>query len=154
MKKSDAVYNIKKIVFVLLSLVEANCFSFFIMFSLSDFSFAHKLIYKVDLDLVFYNDSVILPLFMFLPSALISAFLVWIFYKKEISSLGKTLMTVIPVWSFCLFILTNVFGSVSMVWGKWLTLLLQPVTVVLIVFTVREILKYPKKDSIAETANG
>lgn len=152
--KSDILYYVKKIAFVFLSLVEANCFLFFIMYSLSDFSFAQKLIYKVDLDLVFYNDSIILPLFMFLPSALISAFLVWIFYKKEISSLGKTLMTLIPVWSFCLFVLTNAFGSVSMVWGKWLTLLLQPVTVFLIVFTVREILKYPKKDSVAETADG
>ena len=95
--------TIKKIIFGILMLYMISGLSFFFLYSCSEISFVTKFIYAMNWDLTFFNDGVILPIFIFIPAAFIIAAIVWIFYRKETSVLLRSIITVVPFWQLITF---------------------------------------------------
>lgn len=136
----DTRYYVKKIIFILLVLSLLPCFGFFVLYSVSDFSAINKIIYAFHWQQTFFNDGLILPVYIFIPVAFAIAVLVWIFYRKEISVLCKIMITLIPVWSLVSFVLSTYFIAYDL---KMLCLLLPPIFAVIAVYLVKEAIKYP-----------
>lgn len=108
--------TIKKIIFGILMLYMISGLSFFFLYSCSEISFVTDFIYAMNWDLTFFNDGMILPIFIFIPAAFIIAAIVWIFYRKETSVLLRSIITVVPFWQLITFygaVFINSYYSLS-----------------------------------------
>ena len=95
--------TIKKIIFGILMFYMICGLSFFFLYSCSEISFVTKFIYAMNWDLTFFNDGLILPIFIFIPAAFVIAAIVWIFFRKETTHLLRGLITAIPLWQIIAF---------------------------------------------------
>ena len=108
--------TIKKIIFTVLILYMLSGLTFFFLYACSEISFVTKFIYAMNWDLTFFNDGVILPIFIFIPAAFIIAAIVWIFYRKETSVLLRSMITAVPFWQLITFygaVFINMYYSLS-----------------------------------------
>ena len=108
--------TVKKIIFGILMFYMISGLSFFFLYSCSEISFVTNFIYAMNWDLTFFNDGVILPIFIFIPAAFIIAAIVWIFYRKETSVLLRSIITVVPFWQLITFygaVFINSYYSLS-----------------------------------------
>ena len=108
--------TIKKIIFGILMFYMFSGLSFFFLYSCSEISFVTNFIYAMNWDLTFFNDGLILPIFLFIPGAFVIAAIVWIFYRKETSVLLRSTITVVPFWQLITFygaVFINSYYSLS-----------------------------------------
>lgn len=108
--------KIKRFIFIILMLYMISGLSFFFLYTCSEISFVTKFIYAMNWDLTFFNDGLILPLFLFISSAFVIAAIVWIFYRKETSILLRSIITAVPFWQLITFygaVFINMYYSLS-----------------------------------------
>lgn len=148
--RTKHIYCIKKIIFSLLCIFDFCGFAFYLLYSVARFSFFSRIIYALDWDQIFFNDGLIGAAFMFGIGTAVAAIIILIFYRKEISVLGRIMITLIPVWGNVSLCLTNVVFYAKHL--DMLTLTELPFFIVMAVFLIKEIIKYPKfismKDSV------
>lgn len=136
------IRTIKKVIFAFLMLYMLSGLSFFFLYSCSEISFVTKFIYAMNWDLTFFNDGVILPIFIFIPAAFIIAAIVWIFYRKETSVLLRSIITVVPFWQLITFygaVFINMYYSLSEL--KFLLILPIAGFVAIYYFLFRELIR-------------
>ncbi|MBO5935325.1 MAG: hypothetical protein J6Q94_07525 [Clostridia bacterium] len=134
--------TVKKIIFGILMLYMISGLSFFFLYSCSEISFVTEFIYAMNWDLTFFNDGVILPIFIFIPAAFIIAAIVWIFYRKETSVLLRSIITVVPFWQLITFygaVFINMYYSLSEL--KFLLILPIAGFVAIYYFLFRELIR-------------
>lgn len=134
--------TVKKIIFGILMLYMISGLSFFFLYSCSEISFVTDFIYAMNWDLTFFNDGVILPIFIFIPAAFIIAAIVWIFYRKETSVLLRSIITVVPFWQLITFygaVFINMYYSLSEL--KFLLILPIAGFVAIYYFLFRELIR-------------
>lgn len=134
--------TIKKIIFGILMFYMISGLSFFFLYSCSEISFVTEFIYAMNWDLTFFNDGVILPIFIFIPAAFIIAAIVWIFYRKETSVLLRSMITAVPFWQLITFygaVFINMYYSLSEL--KFLLILPIAGFVAIYYFLFRELIR-------------
>lgn len=134
--------TMKKIIFGFLMLYMICGLLYFFVFSWSPFGFVADILYKIDLNRIFYNDATILMLSIFAPEAFVIAAIVWIFFRKETSVLLRGVITIVPLWQlFSIFSTLFALSNYNSMFLKILNLL--PVTgfIAIFSFLFRELIR-------------
>lgn len=142
-------YYIKKTIFSLLMIFNFSGFAFYLLYSVSDFSFFSRIIHALGWDNIFFSHGLAIPVFLFGIGTAVAAIIILIFYRKEISVLGRIMITLIPVWGNVSLCLTNVVFYAKHL--DMLTLTELPFFIVMVVFLIKEIIKYPKFSSMKDS---
>ena len=95
--------SIKKAIAALLMLYLTCGLTYFFIFTCSSISFVCSFIHSIGWYSYFFNDGIILPLFIFIPIAFIIAAIIWIFYRKDTTVMLRSVVTAIPVWQIISF---------------------------------------------------
>ena len=134
--------TIKKIIFGILMFYMICGLSFFFLYTCSEISFVTDFIYAMNWDLTFFNDGLILPVFIFIPAAFVIAAIVWIFFRKETSVLLRSIITAVPFWQLITFygaVFINMYYSLSEL--KFLLILPIAGFVAIYYFLFRELIR-------------
>lgn len=144
MKKEKVFYYTKKAVFIVF-LIYAFCgFLFCFIECFYNFSFMNKLLEALDIYDYFFYESIIISYAVLLPGIIIFPIITWIFYRKETTVLGRIMITLMPVWDILsLLLIACVLNKISPT-GRVIYLLPAAVFVIIGVFLIKEIVKYPK----------
>ena len=95
--------SIKKAIAALLMLYLTCGLTYFFIFTCSSISFVSSFISTIGWYSYFFNDGMLLPLFIFIPAAFIIAAIIWIFYRKDTTVMLRSVITAIPVWQIISF---------------------------------------------------
>lgn len=134
--------TIKKIIFAVLMIYMTCGLSFFFLYACSEISFVSDFIYDIGWSYHFFNDGMILPLFIFIPEAFVIAAIVWIFFRKETSALLKGIITAVPFWQLITFFFTAYsFSLIETVTLKILRLLSVMGFMAIYYFLFRELIR-------------
>lgn len=138
--KNDLV-KIKKIFFVLLMLCYFFVFLYFFIAACSYFDAIQKFLYNINLNHLFYDDGIILPLAIFVPALIVIVAVVFLFYRKETSVQLRALLTVLSVWSIAAWLINTYIGYELAAGLRILCIVPVAISAVIAAFIVKELKK-------------
>lgn len=137
---NKSLITVKKTIFIMLMICSAAGFLYYFIAAFSYFDAVQDFLYNNNIDSYFYDDSLILPMVVFVPVFIITNVIVWVFFRKETSLLFRILLTALSVWSIAAWyinILINLEFSENL---RFLSFIPISASAVIAVFMVKELI--------------
>ena len=137
---NKSLITVKKTIFIMLMICSVAGFLYYFIAAFSYFDAVQDFLYNNNIDSYFYDDSLILPMVVFVPVFIITNVIVWVFFRKETSLLFRILLTALSVWSIAAWyinILINLELSENL---RFLSFIPISASAVIAVFMVKELI--------------